>query len=288
MQRAMEGKTALVTGATGGIGLETAAAIAAQGARLLVTARDPARGDAAAAEIRRRAPDARVETLLADLSSQRQVRALAAEVQRRTDRLHLLVNNAGAIVMKRELTEDGLERTFATNHLAYFLLTTLLEPLLRASAPARIVNVASGAHFRQTLDLADLQSERGYAGMRVYGRSKLANILFTYELARRLEGSGVTANCLHPGVVATGFAARSGGWMELGWKIIRPFILTPAEGAKTSILLATSPSVEGVTGQYFVREKPARSSGVSRDPALARLLWEASERLTAPRAAPSA
>ena len=282
----MDGRVCLVTGASSGIGRETALALARMGATVVMHGHDPARSAAAADAVRRASPRGAVELVVADLSSQAEVRRLAAEVLQRHDSLHVLVNNAGVLRMRRTLTVDGLELTFALNHLAYFLLTRLLLDRLGESAPARIVNVSSGAHARAQLDFDDLQNARRFRGMRVYGQSKLANVLFTYELARRLEGSGVTANCLHPGLVATRFGSGSPGVigraMWLGAHLMRPFALSPASGARTSINLAASPEVEHVSGRYFVNSKATRSSPASYDEESARRLWEASEQLTAP------
>jgi NAD(P)-dependent dehydrogenase (short-subunit alcohol dehydrogenase family) len=274
--RSMVGKVALVTGATSGIGEATAAGLAARGATVVVVGRSAERAAATVARIRRRTPGATVESLLADLSSQRDVRRLAEAVTARHDRLHVLVNNAGAVFLRRRESPDGLELTFALNHLAYFLLTTLLLDTLKASAPARVVNVSSDAHQPARLDFDDLQAERGYSGFGVYGRSKLANLLFTYELARRLEGTGVTVNAVHPGVVASRFATNNGRLARLLRPLARPFMLSPEQGARTVVYLATSPEVEGVTGQYFVRERPRRSSAASYDRAAAERLWQAS------------
>lgn len=274
----MEGRICLVTGATSGIGRVTAVELARRGAAVHLVARDRAKGEATLAEVAR-AGSGRARLHLADLSSMAAVRALAQEVRDAAPALHVLVNNAGAVEMQRRVTPEGLERTFAVNHLAYFLLTNLLLDRLRASAPARVVNVASAAHRRQTLDFGDLQSTRRYAGLRVYGRSKLANLLFTRELARRLAGSGVTANSLHPGVVATGFGRSSGGWMGFGTRLIAPLLLTPEQGAETVLYLACSPEVEGVSGEYFERCRPVRPSAAARDDAAARRLWEESARL---------
>ena len=281
----MDGRVCLVTGASSGIGKETALALAGMGATVVMHGHDPERSAAAADAVRRASPQGAVQLVVADLSSQAEVRRLAAEVLRH-DSLHVLVNNAGVLRMRRKLTVEGLELTFALNHLAYFLLTQLLLDRLRESAPARIVNVSSGAHARARLDFDDLQNKRRFRGMRVYGQSKLANVLFTYELARRLEGSGVTANCLHPGLVATRFGSGNHGVMgramRLGARLMRPFALSPARGAGTSIYLATSPEVEHMSGRYFVDSKATQSSHASYDEESARRLWEASEQLTAP------
>jgi NAD(P)-dependent dehydrogenase (short-subunit alcohol dehydrogenase family) len=281
----LEDRTCLVTGATSGIGLETAKGLAREGARVLIVGRDPARGEAARREIARQTGNDRVELVLADLASLREIRKLADEVRSRCEALHVLVNNAGVVQMRRELTVDGFESTFAVNHLAYFALTNLLLDLLRRSAPARVVSVSSDAHQFGQVDWDDLQSERRYRGlplvsaMRVYGTSKLLNILFTRELARRLEGSGVTANCLHPGAVATRLGANNGAVGRVVTSLLRPFMLTPTDGAQTSIFLASSPDVTGVSGAYFARGREARCSRAGRDAAAARRLWEVSAEL---------
>ena len=282
MDRTMLGKTCLVTGASRGIGKATALALAARGARVVLACRDRGRGDQALADIRAAVPDADVAVLLADLSSLAETRALAAGFLAGHSRLDVLVNNAGAIFGDRRVTVDGFEATFATNHLSYFVLTRELEGVLRASGPARIVNVASRAHERGRLDFADPQAERGYRGMQVYSNSKLANVLFTYELARRLTGSGVTANCLHPGVVASHFALEHGGWMGWAFRLMRPFLISPAAGAATSVHLAVSPEVGGTTGRYFDRCREVPSSPGSLDAAAAKRLWDLSEELISP------
>ena len=278
--RPMEGRVCLVTGATGGIGLEAAKALAAQGATLVLVGRDAGRGEAALQAVRAHAPGAQVELLLADLSKQRDVRALAQAFLARHARLHVLLNNAGALFDQRQVTEDGLEATFATNHLAYFLLTSLLRPTLEASGSARVVNVASDAHRRGRIDLQDLQGERRFSGWGAYCNSKLANVLFTTELARRLRGTDVSANCLHPGVVRTGFAQGTQGLFGLFFKHAAPLLLTPARGAQTSIYLASSPEVEGVSGEYFKRCRRVRPSKSAQDATLAAQLWTKSAQLT--------
>ncbi|HZU80123.1 MAG TPA: SDR family oxidoreductase [Acidimicrobiales bacterium] len=281
----MTGKTVVVTGANSGIGLETAASLAAAGARVLMTARDPGRGEAARAEVAKRSGSDKVELVVFDLGDLASVRAGAADILARTDRIDVLVNNAGVVLTARRETSDGLEATFVVNHLGHFLLTELLLDRLKQSAPSRIVNVASTAHkgARRGLDFDDLQSARRYSGMQVYAKSKLANIYFTTELARRLQGTGVTVNCLHPGTVATGYArdGDASGFLAFGVKVIKPFVLTPEQGARTSVYLASSPEVAGVTGQYFVRCKPRPPSKVARDDAAAAQLWEASAKLVA-------
>jgi NAD(P)-dependent dehydrogenase (short-subunit alcohol dehydrogenase family) len=274
----MSDRRALVTGANTGIGKWTAVGLAERGFTVLVHARNPDKGRAAVDEIRRLSGNPRVDLVLADLGSLAAVRALAAEVLERCPRLDVLVNNAGLISSRRVETVDGFESTFAVNHLAPFLLTNLLLDRIRASAPARIVTVSSRAHLRAALDFDDLDGRRGYAAMDAYAKSKLANILFTRELARRLTGSGVTANCLHPGVVRSDFGAGGelGGMMGLGWYMMQPFLLSPRQGAETSIHLATSPDVEGVTGEYFDRRRIARTSSRARDPVAAARLWQVS------------
>jgi NAD(P)-dependent dehydrogenase (short-subunit alcohol dehydrogenase family) len=273
-------KTCLITGANSGIGKVTATELAANGATVIMVCRDGTRGEAARAEIRRAANSDKIELLIADLSEQRQIKHLAAEVKRRYSELHVLINNAGVWHDKREITADGIEATWALNHLAYFLLTEELIELLKASAPARIVNVSSDYHFRGHLAFNDIQLGEGYGGGRAYGQSKLANVVFTYELARRLKGTGVTANCLHPGAVNTNFFNNVKGLFGILTTIGRPFLRTPEKGAETVIWLATSPKVEGVTGKYFFNCKEKRSSRESYDPNVANKLWELSERMT--------
>jgi NAD(P)-dependent dehydrogenase (short-subunit alcohol dehydrogenase family) len=274
------GKVCLITGATSGIGLVAARELVRRGARVVLVGRSPARAEAAVSLVRSATGNPDVEFLLADLSSQQQVRELARQFRAKYPRLDVLVNNAGGIWMRRELTVDGIERTFAVNHLAYFLLTNLLLDTLTPSAPARIVNVSSRAHWRATLDFDDLMGERGYGGWKQYCRSKLMNLLFTYELARRLEGTGVTVNALHPGWVATGFAANNGWKGHLIRLAARLFALTPEQGARTLVYLASSPEVAGVSGRYFARERAVPSSPASHDQAAARRLWDLSAAMT--------
>ncbi|GAA2159295.1 SDR family oxidoreductase [Pedococcus bigeumensis] len=272
---AMTGKTVLVTGGTGGIGLATAAGLAGLGARVGIVGRDEGRARAAAERIRTAGGD--VDVFTADVSSQREVQRLAEQVLAAYPRLDVLVNNVGGYWATRHATEDGLERTFAVNHLAPFLLTHLLLDRLRSSAPARVVTVSSGAQAMGRIDFDDLQGQRSYSGQRAYNQSKLANVLFTYELARRLEGSGVTANVLHPGVVRTAFGQEdSRGWMRLMLPVVRPFMKTPEHGAETSIYLASSPEVEGVSGRYFANSRAKTSSRASYDTAAAQRLWDVS------------
>ena len=279
----MTGQTVVVTGGNSGIGFETAAELAAMGARVLVTARNADRGRAAVAEIADRTPGAQVQLVVFDLADLSSVRRGAAEILEQAPRLDVLVNNAGLVLSERRVTVDGYEATFATNHLGPFLLTNLLLDRMRASAPARIVNVASTAHnsARKGMPFDDLQSEGRYRAMRVYGQSKLANILFTNELARRLEGTRVTANSLHPGTVRTGYGADGDarGFLSFGLKVSGPFFLSPAKGARTSVYLASSPEVDGISGQYFVKCKPRTPRTWARDPDAAQRLWRVSEEL---------
>jgi NAD(P)-dependent dehydrogenase (short-subunit alcohol dehydrogenase family) len=277
--QSMTGRTCLVTGATSGIGEETALGLARRGARVLVVGRDPERGERARASIAERSGNSAIELLLADFSRLSEVRRLAVEVGQRTAELHVLVNNAGVVNLSRTTTPDGFESTFAVNHLAYFLLTQLLLPLLQRSAPARIVNVASDAHKFGPLDLDDLQSERRYRSMRVYGASKTANLLFTQELAKRLEGTPVTVNALHPGAVATRLGHNNGWLGKLATSLTKPFFLTPAQGAETSVFLASDPSVARVNGRYFVKKRAIEPAPHARDPLAAKRLWDESARM---------
>jgi len=277
----LAGKSVLVTGGTGGIGRATAIGLAALGARVAITGRDQARTEAAAAAIRAAPGSPAVDAFAADLSAQAGVRRLAAQVLDSYPRLDVLVNNAGGFWAHRHLTADGLEYTFALNHLAPFLLTSLLLDRLTASAPARIVTVSSGAHARGRIDFGDLQGERDYSGQRAYSQSKLANVMFTYELARRLDGTGVTATVCHPGVVHTSFGAEDqAAHMAVMIRVARLFMKTPAQGAATPVYLASSPEAEGVTGRYFANRKPTTSSNASYDTAAAAQLWQASAALT--------
>jgi NAD(P)-dependent dehydrogenase (short-subunit alcohol dehydrogenase family) len=280
----MQGKTVVITGGNSGIGLETAEALAGMGARVIVTARNADKGRAAVAGIvQRQGGHAQVQLVVFDLADLSSVRRGADEILEQAPRVDVLVNNAGLVLSERHETVDGFEATFATNHLGPFLLTNLLLDRLRASAPSRIVNVASTAHnsARKGIPFDDLQSTKRYRGMRVYGESKLANILFTLELARRLAGTGVTANSLHPGTVRTGYGADGDarGLLAFGIKISQPFFLSPAQGARTSIYLASSPAVEGVTGEYFVKCKPAKPRPPALDAEAAEHLWQVSEEL---------
>jgi retinol dehydrogenase 14 len=277
---AMTGRVCVITGATRGIGRATAAGLAELGAALVLVARRREDGARVARELPRKQGAPPPDVVPADLSSQRSVREAAEKIRARHPQLHVLINNAASIPKQRETTVDGLEMQFAVNHLAPFLLTNQLLDRLRAGSPARIVNVSSGAHQGGTLDFADLQSERRYDPVRVYGRTKLANVLFTYELARRLRGTGVTANCLHPGVIATKLLADYMNVPLVGGVIARTFGDSPQTGADATLYLAASPDVEGVTGKYFVDGRASRSSRASYDEASQRRLWEVSARLT--------
>src|SRR6266852_461934 len=273
----MVGKTVLVTGGTGGIGKATAVGLARLGARVGITGRDMDRAEAAAADIRAASSNAAVDAFAADLSSQTEVRRLSRKVLDLYPRLDGLVNNVGGFSTHLHVTAAGLEHTFALNHLAAFLLTNLLLDRLTVSAPARIVTVSSGAHTTGRIDFDDLQGEQKYSGQRAYNASKLANVMFTYELARRLQGSGVTATVLHPGVVSTAFGAEDqAAFFTVLSPPIRPFMKTTAQGAATSIYLASSAQVEGLTGQYFANSKPKKSSKPSYDTAAAGRLWQVS------------
>lgn len=274
-------RVCLVTGATTGIGLATAEGLARAGAHVIIGARNRERGEAAREHVARATGSDRLEVAAADLTVQAEVRRLAQEVAASHPRLDVLINNAGMIFTGREETADGIERTWALNHLAPFLLTNLLTDLLVASAPARVVTVSSDAHSGAHIDLDDPEfKRRRYRSFTAYGQSKLANILFTIELARRLQGRGVTANCLHPGFVRSQFGMRTNGLLAIGIRIARPFAITPERGARTSIYLATSPEVADVTGAYFVNCRQAQPRPQARDEEMARRLWEASERMT--------
>ncbi len=279
----MDGKTVIITGGNSGIGKAAAIELARAGARVVITARSEQRGTAAVTEIGEASGSSTVELSLFDLADLSSVRTGAADLLERCPRIDVLLNNAGLILTERTLSADGYEATFAINHLGPFLLTELLRQRLIDSAPSRIVNVASTAHSyaRRGMEFDDLMAERSYRQMKVYGRSKLANILFTTELAKRLAGTGVTANSLHPGAVATGYA-RDGdttGFLAWGIKVFAPFSLTPEKGARTSVYLSSSPEVEGITGKYFTKCREKRPSARARDEAAAAQLWKVSEQL---------
>ena len=288
----MKDKTVVVTGGNNGIGLETAVGLSKLGAHVVITARNQAKGEAALADIKDRSQNGSVQLMLADFASLSSIRDFAANFKKDHDRLDVLVNNAGGVNTSRSETQDGFETTFGVNHLGYFLVTNLLLDMLKASAPARVVSVSSRAHERRKgMNFDDLNSKQSYSGMGVYGDSKLANVLFTYELARRLKGSGVTANCLHPGVVRSGFGQNNGGFISFAFKsfytLLTPVTKSNAQGAKTSIYLASSTEVEGVTGKYFADSKETPSSPASHDEEAAKRLWEISEQMTGLAATPA-
>jgi len=276
----MQGKTCMVTGANSGIGKATALGLAQMGATLIMVCRDRAKGEEAQNEIKTKSGNDAIDLLLADLSSQQSIRQLVENVQQHYTQLHVLINNAGVAMLSRTETVDGLEMAFAVNYLAPFLLTNLLLDKLKNSAPARIVNVSSESHQSGYIKIDDLQAEKGYRSWNAYGQSKLALVMFTYELARRLQGTGVTANCLHPGFVATNIGQSGAGPVVRAIiKLIFSRGISPEEGAKTSIYLALSPEVEGVTGKYFAKSIPIRSAPISYDESLQQQLWEQSAKL---------
>lgn len=276
----MTGKTVLITGGTGGIGKAAAIGLASLGARVGITGRDRARAEQAAGEISRESGNSAVDVFVADMSAQAEVRRLAGEVLAAYPRLDVLVNNVGGFWAHRHVTADGLEHTLALNHLAPFLLTNLLLERLIASAPARIVTVSSAAQSTGRIDFDDLMGERKYSGQRAYNQSKLANVMFTYELARRLEGTGVTATTMHPGVTNTGFSAEDPArWFAPLVALMRPFMRSPERGADTAVYLASSSEVEGVSGRYFSDRKVRKSNESSYDAATTARLWSVSAEL---------
>lgn len=280
MNDQLKGRTILVTGATGGIGLEACVQLASMGATLVMVGRDAGRTDRALEEVKRRSGSNDVSTLLCDFSSQAQVRALADAFRARHSRLDVLVNNAGSVNATRTLTVDGLETTFAVNHLGYHLLTNLLLDLLEKSAPARIVNVASEAHRQGVIDFDNLQFEKGgYGTLKAYANSKLANILFTRELSRRLAGKNVTVNCLHPGVVDTGIWDKSPWYYKPLILPAKLFFISAEKGGRTITHLAASDEVAKISGEYFTRNRVTKSSRLARDESLARRLWDESDQL---------
>ncbi len=281
MPSRLEGKVCVITGATSGIGRVAAMRLAQMGVRLVLVARDQARAGATLARLRACAPAVPHRAHYADLSAIAEMKRVAAEIAAREPRVDLLINNAGALFGSRQLTADGLERSFAVNHLAYFVLALGLRERLAAAAPARVVNTASTMHRVAWLDFDDLQYARHYNGVFAYSRSKLCNVLFTRELARRWAGIGVTVNCHHPGFVRTRFGNQSGVlWAPLVF-VAKAFAIPPAWGAKTLLHLATSPEVAGITGEYFVRSRRARPNRAAEDDAAARRLWDESARIAA-------
>jgi len=275
----LKGKVCLVTGATGGIGLITARELARLGAHVVLVSRSAQKCADVQAQLKSETGNPNIEFIAGDLSSMHAVKQVADTFLASHDRLDVLVNNAGAVFANRQVSADGYEMTMALNHLNYFYLTNLLLDTLLRSAPARIVNVSSDAHKPGSINFDDLMSEKKYSAFGVYSMSKLANVLFTYELARRLEDSGVTANALHPGVVASNFGHSNGGMWDLLFRVMHLFAISPEKGAETSIYLAASPEVEGVTGQYFDKKKAVKSSAASYDTAVQRRLWDVSETL---------
>jgi NAD(P)-dependent dehydrogenase (short-subunit alcohol dehydrogenase family) len=275
----MHRKVVVITGATSGIGQVAAERLAALGARIVLVARDPGRAERTLARLRAAGPDIAHRAEFADLSLLAEMKRVGAEIAAAEPRIDVLINNAGNVFPNREVTADGLERTFATNHMAYFVLTHCLRERLIVAAPARIVNTASAAHIGRALDFDDLQLEKHYGIMTAYGRSKLANILFTRDLARRLAGTGVTANCLHPGFLATGLGQRGGGVFALAVRLSMLFAGRAEHGANTIVHLASSPDVAAISGRYFIDSRPAEPSAAAKDDAAAKRLWEESERI---------
>ena len=282
----MQGKTVVATGATSGIGAIAVVELARMGARIVFIARDPERAEATLAKLEAVAPGRGHSAHIADLSRVAETKRIGGEIAAAEARIDVLINNAGAIFSDRRVTAEGLELTFALNHMAYFTLTGCLRERLVASAPARVVSTASAAHYGAKLDFDDLQCERGYSAWRAYNRSKLANILFTRELAKRLAGTNVTANCLHPGVVASRFGDQAGGWTARLFPLIKRFAISPTQGADTIVYLASSPEVATISGEYFAKRKIATSSRAARDDAAAAKLWAKSEAIAAKLASP--
>ena len=277
----MQGKICMITGANSGVGKATALGLAQLGATVVMVSRDRARGEEAQRQMKAQSGNDAIDLLLADLSSQKSIRQLAEDFKQRYVHLHVLINNAGVFPLTKRTTVDGLDMVFAVNQLAPFLLTNLLLDVIKASTPARIVNVSSNSHEANYIRLDDLQSDKRYRPMRVYAQSKLAVVLFTYQLASRLEGTGVTSNCLHPGFVATNIAQRDLPLpARLAARLIFLFGVSPQDGAKTSIYLASSPEVEGVTSKYFVKCVPRRTAPLSYDESLQQQLWQACAELT--------
>lgn len=280
MDESVSSKICLVTGASSGIGKATAIELAKREATVVMLCRDHERGEAALLEVKKVARTESVQLMFADLASQSAIRKFATDFRQRHDRLHVLINNAGLQLWDRSVTDGGIETTFAVNYLAPFLLTNLLLDLLKASTPSRIVNVCSMVHKWASIDFEDLQEERNYRSKQAYGQSKLALLLFSYELARRLNGSGVTVNAMEPGMVRTDFARDFRGFYRLMARLWRPFMKSPEKGAETVVYLAASPEVEGITGKYFRKNRPISSSALSYDVGYARRLWGISAELT--------
>lgn len=278
----MKGKVVLITGATNGIGLETARALAKMSAKIVIVGRNPEKTERVVDHLMHDTGNEHIEGLLADLSVQAEIFKLAETFQQKYNRLDILINNAGGFFYQRELTPDGLEKTFALNHMSYFILTNQLLNILRDSAPARVINVSSHAHKMgdKRLDFDNLQSEKNFSSFRAYGQSKLANVMFTYALARRVEQHGITVNTLHPGFVNTGFGQKGGGLLAMGFSMLnKMFAMSPEKGARTTIYLASSPEVENVTGKYFANSKAEKSSSASYNVEDQEKLWDISESL---------
>lgn len=279
----MKNKICMITGASSGIGKATALGLAKMGATVVMLAHNQSRGEAALEEIKGASGNSNVELLVADLASQAEIRQLVQDFKQRHSQLHVLINNAGIAPVQRSVTNDGIERVLAVNYLAPFLLTNLLLDTLKSSAPARVVNVAGEYHRKATINFDDLMSEKDYNGGRANNQAKLALILFTYEMARRLDGTGATVNCLHPGAVATDAPLKDPqlpAFARLMYRLVRLFFLSPEKGAQTSIYLASSPELEGVTGKYFIKKAPVKSSLESYDTNISKRLWEVSAQLT--------
>jgi len=276
----MNGKVCLVTGANSGIGKEAALGLARVGATVVIVARNRKKGEATVSEIRQATGNQNVNLIVADLSSMMSVRGLASTFLGEYPKLHVLINNAGTYLPKRITTADGYEAVFATNHLGHFLLTSLLLDLLKTSAPSRIINVTSDAHRGAEIDFEDLIQEKKYSAFKAYHQSKLANVLFTYQLAKVLEGTGVTVNCLHPGVVRTGFGKDMGGLFSISVKLAGPFMMSPAKAAQALVYMASAPELENVSGKHFAKGKEKESSRESHDMHAAERLWQVSEDLT--------
>jgi retinol dehydrogenase-12 len=276
----MQGKTVVITGATSGIGEVAALELAGMGARIVMVARDKTRGEATLAKLNEQAPGLAHKVHYADLAQLAEMKRVAAEIAASEPRIDVLINNAGALFSQRQVTQDGFELTFALDHLSYFVVTAGLRERLLASAPARIVNTSSDAHKAARLDIDDLRSAKNYTGVQAYARAKLENILFTRELAKRLKGTGVTANALHPGVVATRFGHESGGIVSPLLKLVQRFAISPQKGAETIVYLASSPDVATTSGEYFYKRRPSAPSRAARDDHLAAELWQKSVELT--------
>ena len=276
----MKGKTVIITGATNGIGKATAIALAEKGAHLVLVGRNKEKAEAVKAEIRQKTANQNIDLLFADLSSMAEVKKLSEKLLQKYPKIDVLLNNAGAFFQKRSMTVDDFERTFALNHLAYFLLTReLLDRLKENPAGSRIINVSSAAHVRGKLDWDNLMSKGNYSGFQAYCDSKLANVVFTYELAQRLKDSQVTVNAVHPGAVSTGFGENTKGFFKFVMKLFRPFMLTAEKGAQTSIYLASSPEVEGITGKYWAKSKQETTAPQSYVEEDWKKLWDVSNKL---------